>query len=115
MLEKAGYRVLPEALRGAGGDLATIQAARKERLQTLRRDVHALLLLRDAANATDQDVDALVSDRAALQAFDVDLPCAILDRVGNSARAAELGIDTIDARAGGWVAQLDAWLATRRR
>ena len=103
---------MPAVLPEVGADLATINAARKERLILLRNQVHALCLLRvPQANGIEREIEAIASDRAALQAFDKDLPCAIIDRVGGDLpRADELGIDTINAQHGDWLFQLQGWL-----
>jgi TIR domain len=111
LLESAKCRVVPEALPLVATDLASIQAAHRERLKILK-EMHALCLLRaPQANGIDLEIDSIASDRNLLKTFDKDLPCVIINRgAGDIPRARELGIETIKAPDDNWLVPLQAWL-----
>jgi hypothetical protein len=112
IMEKAGCKVLPEALPAIGADMAAIQEARRQRIKILQNDAHAVCLIgSDAANGLDREIETVASDRFALEALGKNVPCALLHQGGDApALASDLGIDAIDAGGDDWLIRFQGWL-----
>lgn len=111
-LEEAGCKVLPDRLLQIGDDLKAMQDARKERLQILQNQAHALCLLHcQQGNGVVREIEAIANDRLVMQAFGKDVPCAVLNLAGGDLPLAKaLGIDTIPAVGDEWLLHFQGWL-----